>query len=289
MSENKIMNKVAAIQISSTNNVDENLQTATKLIAEACMNGAKLIVLPEMFAIMGFTATDSVAVQETFGEGKIQNFLASQAKKHHVWIVGGTIPVKSENPNKIRAACLVYNDQGQVVARYDKAHLFDATICPVECYRESNTAEPGDELVIVETPFGKLGLAVCYDLRFSEIFIEFMKQGVELIAVSAAFVEKTGIAHWHALLRARAIENFSYVIASNQWGTHASQRKTYGHSLIVDPWGKIIDEMQQPANGVVYGEVDLDYLREKRKSIPVLAHMKKLTVSINDGISSVKK
>ncbi len=283
------LSKVAAIQMSSTNNVDENLQTASQLIAEASNNGAKLIVLPEMFAIMGFTATDSVAVQEPFGNGKIQDFLAIQAKQHRVWIVSGTIPIKSENPNKIRAACLVYNEQGQVVARYDKAHLFDATICPVECYKESNTAEPGDELVIVETPFGKLGLAVCYDVRFSAMFLEFFKQGVEIIIVSAAFVEKTGLAHWHVLLRARAIENFSYLIASNQWGTHASRRNTYGHSMIVDPWGKIVDEMLKPEDGIVYGEIDLDYLREKRKSIPVIEHMKTLSVRINDGFGSVKK
>ncbi len=279
------LSKVAAIQMSSTNNVDENLQTAAQLIAKASSNGAKLIVLPEMFAIMGFTATDSVAVQESFGEGKIQDFLAAQAKLHQVWIVGGTIPLKSLNPNKIRAACLVYNDQGQVVARYDKAHLFDATICPAECYRESNTAEPGDELVIVQTPFGKLGLAVCYDLRFSTMFLEFFKQGAEIIVVSAAFVEKTGLAHWHVLLRARAIENFSYVIASNQWGTHASQRNTYGHSMIVDPWGKIMDEIQKPENGIVYGEIDLNYLREKRKSIPVAEHMKKLTIRLKPSLN----
>ena len=283
------MSKVAAIQMSSTNNVDENLQTASQLIAEASRNGAKLIVLPEMFAIMGFTATDSVAVQETFGDGKIQSFLSAQAKQHRVWIVSGTIPIKSANPNKIRAACLVYNDQGQVVARYDKAHLFDATISATECYRESNTAEHGDELIIVQTPFGKLGLAVCYDLRFSEIFVEFFKQGVEIIAIPAAFVEKTGLAHWHVLLRARAIENFSYIIGSNQWGTHASQRKTYGRSMIVDPWGSIVDEMQKPEDGIVYAEIDLEYLREKRKSIPVAEHMKKLTVRTSDGLGNIKK
>ena len=270
------MNKVAAIQMSSTHNVDENLQTAARLIAEASDNGAKLVVLPEMFAIMGVTATDAVTVQESFGAGKIQNFLAEHAKKHQVWIVGGTIPLKSTNPNKIRAACLVYNDQGQVVARYDKAHLFDATISSTEFYQESNTAEHGDELVVVQTPFGKLGLAVCYDLRFSEIFLEFMRQGVEIIAVSAAFVEKTGLAHWHVLLRARAIENFSYVMASNQCGKHASNRKTYGHSMIVDPWGGIIDEMHKAENGIVYSEIDLAYLQEKRKSIPVIKHMKRL-------------
>ena len=220
-----------------------------------------------------------MAAQEIFGEGKIQHFLAAQSKQHQLWIVGGTIPLKSSNPHKIRAACLVYNDQGQVVARYDKAHLFDATISPAECYKESNTAEPGDELIIVSTPFGKVGLAVCYDLRFSEMFMEFFKQGVELIVVSAAFVEKTGLAHWHVLLRARAIENFSYVIASNQWGTHASQRNTYGHSMIVDPWGCVMDEMEKSEDGIVYGEIDLNYLREKRKSIPVIEHMKCLKIN----------
>lgn len=280
------MHKVAAIQMSSTHNVDENLQTAATLIAQASHNGAKLIVLPEMFAIMGRTATDAVAVQEPFGHGKIQDFLSAQARQHRVWIVGGTIPIKSSNPNKIRAACLIYNDQGHVVARYDKAHLFDATISSTECYTESNTAEPGDKLTIIQTPFGKLGLAVCYDLRFSEIFVEFFKQGVEIIALSAAFVEKTGLAHWHVLLRARAIENFSYILASNQWGTHASQRKTYGYSMIVDPWGTIIDELDEPKNGIVYSKIDLAHLHKKRKSIPVSEHMKPLEViTITENIA----
>lgn len=270
------MSKIAAIQMSSTSNVDENLQTAAALIAEAAENGAKLIVLPEMFAIMGKTATDSVGVREIFGKGKIQDFLAAQARQYGVWIVGGTIPLQSSQEKKIRAACLVYDDQGNVVARYDKAHLFDAVISPTECYQESYTAESGNELVIVSTPFGKLGLAVCYDLRFSTMFLEFFKQGVEIVAVPAAFVEKTGMAHWHVLLRARAIENFSYVIGSNQCGTHASCRRTFGHSMIVDPWGNVLDEVHEEKNSIAYATIDLDYLHEKRKSIPVAQHMKKL-------------
>lgn len=272
------MSKVAALQMSSTHDVDENLHTAAELIAQAVSQGAKLVALPEMFAVMGICATDSVAAQELYGEGKIQYFLSAQAKQHRVWIVAGTIPITSNHPHKIRAACLVYDDHGKVVARYDKAHLFDANISSSECYKESNTAEHGNELVVVRTPFGKIGLAVCYDLRFSEMFVEFFKQGVEVIVVCAAFVEKTGLAHWHVLSRARAIENFSYVIASNQCGTHASQRRTYGHSMVIDPWGNILDEMQSSENGIVYGVIDLDYLREKRKSIPVLEHMKKLEV-----------
>lgn len=276
----KTMTKIAAIQMSSSNNVDENLRTASSLIHSAAMNGAKLIVLPEMFAIMGETATDAVNVQEDFGRGKIQDFLRDQARQHRVWIVGGTIPLASKNPNKIRAACLVYDDQGNVVARYDKAHLFDATLCSSECYKESHTAEPGHEIVIVSTPFGKLGLAVCYDVRFSEMFVEFLKQGVEIIAIPAAFVEKTGIAHWHVLLRARAIENFSYVIGANQCGTHASKRRTFGHSMIVNPWGTILDEACAPENTLVYGEIDLADLHEKRKAIPVVEHRKQLTLNI---------
>lgn len=276
----KTMSKVAAIQMSSTSSVDENLKTVALLIAEAAMNGAKLVVLPEMFAIMGKKAADAVNEKEVFGAGKIQDFLSAQAKRHQVWIVGGTIPVTSSHPNKFRAACLVYNSEGQVAARYDKAHLFDAVLSPTESYKESDTAEHGNELVIIPTPFGKLGIAVCYDLRFSEIFLEFFRQGVEIIAVPAAFVEKTGLAHWHLLLRARALENFSYVIGSNQCGTHASDRRTYGHSLVVGPWGEIIDEVTTTVNGIAYSDIDLTYLREKRKAIPVIEHMKKLAIKI---------
>ena len=268
------MTKIAAIQMCSSADVDENLATTSQLIAEASAKGSKLVVLPEMFAIMGVTNFDKVAVQEEFGKGKIQDFLSEQAKRHQIWIVGGTIPMKSSTPNKVRAACLVYDDHGHYVARYDKAHLFDAIISPTECYLESETTEAGNDTIVIQTPFGKLGLAVCYDLRFSELFLNLFKQGAEIIAIPTAFTENTGIPHWHVLMRGRALETFSYIAGSCQFGTHANNRQTYGHAMIVDPWGEIIDEVTTPTTGIAYCDIDLDYLREKRKCIPVAEHMK---------------
>lgn len=273
------MPKLAAIQMCSTANVDENLATAAKLIAQAAQHGAQLVVLPEMFAIMGKTDQDKLKVKEPFGHGKIQDFLAAQAKEHNVWIIGGTIPIACDDPHKVRAACIVYNADGEFVARYDKAHMFDVVLSPTEAYKESDTTEAGDKLVIVPTPFGKIGLAVCYDIRFSDMFLEFFKQGAEIIAIPTAFTEKTGKAHWRALVHGRAIENFSYIIGSCQYGTHANNRKTFGHSLIVDPWGITLDEITAATEGVVYCEVDLEYLRTKRRAVPVSNSFKKLELS----------
>jgi predicted amidohydrolase len=269
------MPKIATIQMCSSPNVDENLASAAQLITEAAAKGAKLVVLPEMFAVMGATNFDKVAVQEEFGEGKIQNFLSEQAMLNQIWIVGGTIPIKSSNPHKVRAACLVYDDQGNYIVRYDKAHLFDAYFSEKASYQESETTEAGDELIVIQTPFGKLGLAVCYDLRFSELFLGLFKKGAEIIAVPTAFVEETGSDHWHVLMRGRALENFAYIAGSCQFGMHASDRQTYGHAMIVDPWGKIVDEVTTPTHGIAYCDVDLEYLHEKRKCIPVAAHSKK--------------
>ncbi|MBX9704719.1 MAG: carbon-nitrogen hydrolase family protein [Gammaproteobacteria bacterium] len=263
------MSKLAAIQLCSTADVDENLSTAAKLIAQAAQHGAQLVVLPEMFAIMGKTDQDKLKVKEPFGNGKIQNFLAGQAKKHNIWIIGGTIPIACDDPHKVRAACIVYNADGEFVARYDKAHLFDVILSPTEFYKESDTTEAGDKLVIIPTPFGKIGLAVCYDIRFSDMFLEFFKQGAEIIAIPTAFTEQTGKAHWRTLVHGRAIENFSYIIGACQYGTHANNRRTYGHSLAVDPWGITLDEITTATEGIVYCDVDLEYLHAKRRAVPV--------------------
>ncbi|MGB6976316.1 MAG: carbon-nitrogen hydrolase family protein, partial [Gammaproteobacteria bacterium] len=265
---------VAAIQMCSSHLVDENLKTAAQLITKAAANGAILVVLPEMFAIMGMNDTDKVKVREPIGDGKIQTFLAAQAVKNKIWLVGGTIPIRCENIPKIRAACIVYNDKGKAVARYDKIHLFDVTISETESYKESETTEPGNELALVDTPIGKLGLAVCYDIRFPTMFTQLFKQGMEIMAIPAAFTIKTGQAHWQLLARSRAVENFCYVIGACQGGTHTNGRQTYGNTLIVEPWGSVQQELLEPGNGIVYSNINLEYLYKIRAAIPVSEHLK---------------
>lgn len=267
-------NKIAAIQMRSSNNVDDNLKTAERLIKEAALHDAKLVVLPEMFAIMGKTSEDKVAVKENFGAGKIQDFLSEQAKINKIWIVGGTIPIACDDENKVRAASIVYDDRGKVVARYDKIHLFDALISTTENYKESDTTEAGNEIVVVDTPVGKLGLSVCYDIRFPALFTALRNKGAEIIAIPSAFTVKTGQAHWHVLMRARAIENFCYVIGAAEMGTHASGRQTYGHALIVEPWGNVVEEILESREGIVYADVDLKKLHDIRAAMPVHEHQK---------------
>lgn len=266
------MHKVAAIQMCSTDNVDINLATTTTLIAKAAAQDAKLIVLPENFALMGLTDTDKLAHKENFGTGKIQSHLATLAKQYGVWIVAGTIPIASQDCNKVSAACLVYNAQGDVVARYDKMHLFDVTLSATESYKESATIEAGTKTVVVDTPVGKLGLAVCYDVRFPNLFTSLAQQGAELFALPTAFTALTGAAHWHVLTRARAIENFCYFIGACQGGVHANGRKTYGHSLIIEPWGTIEQELAESGAGVIVSEINLEHLYKVRTAIPVQEH-----------------
>ncbi len=268
------MPKVAAIQMCSSNTVDENLAMVASLLQEAAQQKAELVVLPEMFAVFSTDIAHKIMIKETYGHGKIQDFLAAQAAKHQLWIVAGTIPISCENPTKIRSACIVYDASGKAVARYDKMHLFDVVISETESYKESDTTEAGDAIVVVDTPIGKLGLAVCYDIRFPLLFNKLFKAGAEIIAIPAAFTVKTGIAHWHLLARSRAVENFCYVIGACQGGTHANGRKTYGHSLIVEPWGDIIAERVDPIPGVIYAEVDLKHLQKIRTAIPVGKHQK---------------
>lgn len=266
------MRKCAAIQMASSPNISSNLLAADKLIAEAAKAGAKLVALPENFALMGEHETDKIKVKEVDGSGPIQNFLASAAKKYGVWIVGGTIPIAGTDNNKVRAACLVYNDNGERIARYDKVHLFDVNVPGTnEVYRESDSIEPGTEPQVFDTPFGKVGLAVCYDLRFPEIFRKMARQGVEILVVPSAFTAETGAAHWEILLRARAVENLCYVIAPNQGGFHLNGRRTFGHSMIIDPWGVVLD-CYKTGSGFVMAEIDRDRLEKVRGAFPVLNH-----------------
>jgi len=266
------MNKCAAIQMASSPNVDANLIEAGRLIREAADAGAGLVVLPENFALMGMTEFDKLEHIEQEGEGVIQNFLMQSAKKESVWIVGGTVPLAAHSENKIRATCLVYNDQGEQVARYDKIHLFDVDVPGTdEQYRESDTIEAGNKPRVLDTPFGRLGIAICYDLRFPELIRWMLGQGVDIIAIPAAFTAETGAAHWELLVRARAVENLCYVVAANQGGFHVNGRKTFGHSMIVDPWGTILAKRSTGA-GVVCADVDQNQLERVWGSFPALQH-----------------
>ena len=272
--DKKMMTKVAAIQMCSSHLVDENLEKAGKLICEAASNGAKLIVLPEMFAIMGLKPTDRVQIKESFGNGKIQSFLSEQAKNNHVWIVGGTIPIACENNDKVRATSLVFDDTGKRVARYDKIHLFDVTISANEAYKESDSIEPGNKIIVIDTPFGKLGMGVCYDVRFPELFRCLFNSGAEIIVLPSAFTVPTGEAHWELLTRSRAVENFCYLIGAGQGGTHSNGRKTYGNSVIVAPWGNVVAKKEGVDSGIIYTIIDLKKVHESRKSIPIGEHQR---------------
>lgn len=266
------MNKCAAIQMASSPNVGSNLLEAGKLIAEAAKAGAKLVALPENFAIMGVHELDKVKVREAEGIGIIQDFLSDTAKKHAIWIVAGTVPLEANGNDKVRAACLIYNDKGEQVARYDKIHLFDVSVPGTnEEYRESDSIECGDEPLVIDTPFGRLGIAVCYDLRFPEHFRKMQDQKVEIVIVPSAFTAETGAAHWEVLLRARAIENLCYIIAPNQGGFHLNGRKTFGHSMIIDPWGVVLDCYKTGA-GFVSADIELEQLQKVRIAFPVLNH-----------------
>lgn len=267
------MSRYAAIQMASSPSISSNLIEAERLIASATKAGAKIVALPENFALMGQHELDKVEQKEQDGRGLIQDFLAKTAKKYCVWIVAGTIPIADpHNANKVMAACLIYNDLGQRVARYDKIHLFDVHVPKSdEVYRESDTVSKGSTPLVIDSPFGKLGIAICYDLRFPELFRNMLEQSMEVLIVPAAFTQKTGAAHWELLLRARAVENLCYVIAPNQGGFHINGRQTFGHSMIVDPWGTVID-CQKTNAGFVIAEIDLGQLYKTRKTFPVLQH-----------------
>jgi nitrilase len=260
--------KVAAIQMASGPNVAGNLAEARRLIEKAAEQGARLVVLPEYFPIMGMTDTDKIAVREQPGIGPIQSFLSETARRLKIWLVGGSIPLAASTPDKVLNTCLVFDEHGKQVARYDKIHLFNLELGN-ERYQEANTIEPGKQVVVVDSPFGRIGLAICYDLRFPELFRSM--KNVDIIVLPSAFTETTGKMHWEPLVRARAIENLSYVIAAAQGGYHVSGRETHGHSMIVDPWGRVLDQMAR-GSGVVIAEVNRGYQASLRASLPALSH-----------------
>ena len=264
--------RVAAIQMNSGADVDENLQTADRLLGDAAADGCKLVVLPENFALMPLKGRDKAAHGEQPDDGPIQVFLADAARRHGLWIVAGSMPMASPETERVFGACPVYDSEGIQQACYRKIHLFDVKLPDRdEAYQESWSMFPGDDPVTVDTPIGKIGLTICYDLRFPELFRRLVDDGATVFTVPAAFTQVTGQAHWHTLLRARAIENLAYVIAPGQYGEHPDKRLTYGHSLIVDPWGKVLAE-QAEGECIVAVDIDPDLPAKLRHEFPALAN-----------------
>lgn len=265
------MSKAAVVQMCSGTNAGENLDVACELLVQCAEAGAKLAVLPENFALMGAHEHDKYSIAESFGSGVMQSRISSLARKLKLWIVAGTMPIKVENESRVAAASLVFDHEGKCVARYDKIHLFDVDVSDAQgSYRESASMVHGNQPVCIDTPIGKMGMAICYDMRFPELFRLLVAQGVQLFVVPAAFTVPTGRAHWDVLLRARAIENLSYVLASAQSGHHQNGRETWGHSMIVDPWGEVLCSRPDD-NGFVVADIDLEELQRTRRRFPALS------------------
>ena len=265
--------KIAAIQMVSGPKVEANLLEATRLISEAAANGAQMTILPESFALMAMRESENIDVAEDFDDGTIQNTLKQCAIDNNIWLVAGTVPLKCDNPDKVNTSSLMFNPQGEIVARYDKIHLFDVNVEGDEHYRESDTFEAGNEIVVVDTPFGKIGMSVCYDLRFPMLYQEMVKRGAQIILVPSAFTHTTGEMHWEPLLRARAIENQCYVLAPSQGGTHENGRQTYGNTIALDYLGQVQD-LHLKGAGIITMSIDLDAQQKLRESFPVLTHSK---------------
>jgi nitrilase len=274
----RVSNRVAAIQMVSGHDIEANLAEAERLLADAAEQGASVAVLPENFAVLATHQMIDCGRREAGPEPVIRAFLSEQARKLGLWIVGGSMPVAkrpdgSDLDDRVRATCIVFDDQGKEVARYDKIHLFDAMVEDAHGqYRESDTFEPGEQVVTVDTPAGKLGLAICYDLRFPELFRLLREQEVDWICLPSAFTWQTGDAHWYPLIRARAIENQVWVVAPGQGGQNSERRRTYGHSLICDPWGRVVTEIGEDGPGLVTAELDSDQVANLRTRMPVWEH-----------------
>lgn len=263
---------VAALQMTSGLDAGANVATACRLVGEAAAAGARVALLPENFALMARDAADRRAIAETHGEGPIQAALSAAAREHGLWVIAGTMPLRVPGEARFAQALLVYDDAGREVARYDKIHLFDVDVPGAgESHRESAAMCPGRQVVSVDTPVGRVGLAICYDLRFPELFRQLSADGASWFVLPAAFTVPTGRAHWEVLLRARAIENLAGVVAAGQWGQHANGRATYGDSLIIDHWGQVLARRAE-GEGVVVASFDAAAQRAARAAFPALAH-----------------
>lgn len=263
------MGKVGVVQMVSSTKVEENLHFVEQMLIKAKEESVSLILLPENFACMGF-ADQKVSIAEVYDAGPIQDKLGQLAKKYGIWIIAGTLPIKGKG-TKVRSSSIVFDNQGLKVARYDKIHLFDVRVNDKEAHQESLTIERGNEVTVVDTPIGKVGLTVCYDLRFTELYQALLKKGAEVFTVPSAFTAITGQAHWEVLLRARAIENFCFVLAAGQGGQHENGRHTHGHSMIIEPWGRILAKIKTGV-GLITAEVDLQHLYQLRQQFPCVDH-----------------
>lgn len=265
--------KVAALQMNSSTELDHNLAQAEDLLSAAAGAGAKLAVLPENFSYLGALDADRVAAAEAPGDGPAQTFLSEQARRHGMWIVGGTVPIRSGDRGRVFSRSLLVAPDGVVAAEYDKLHLFDVDVPgrEAESYRESDTTVAGTHPTVADVPIGRIGMTVCYDLRFPALFHRLSVLGMDILVVPAAFTVPTGRVHWQTLLQSRAFESLVYVIAAGQWGEHARGRQTWGHSMIVSPWGDLLG-MLETGVGIATAEIDLDRQRELRNKFPVLAH-----------------
>ena len=264
--------RAAAIQMNSGADVQQNLQTIDGLLSEATARGVSIAFLPENLAIMGARDEDKLVHAEDAGSGPIQEYLADAARRYKLWVVAGSLPFKSPQDGKCYGASIVYDSDGVASPIYRKIHLFDVDLPERdEPYRESATMDSGDDLVVVPSPLGQLGLSICYDLRFPELYRRLVDEGATVFSIPAAFTAATGKAHWHSLLRARAIENLAYVIAAGQHGSHASGRTTFGHSVIIGPWGQVIAE-RKAGDGVVDADIDTALPGKLRAEFPVLEH-----------------
>ena len=270
------MTDVAAIQLTSGPNIQANLYEVSNYFDEIGKLRSKLVVLPENFALMPEKDNDFLKYSEIEGKGPIQEFLIESAIKYKFWIVGGSIPIKTKDKKKVTATTFVYDDKGKVRCRYDKIHLFDVKLPNSnESYNESKVFAHGKKIHVIETPAGITGLSCCYDLRFPELFRLQLKYGVETFILPAAFTEQTGKVHWKTLVKARAIENLCYIITACQGGYHINGRKTYGHSMIVNPWGQISAEISS-GKGFIYSKINRKQLHSIRKNFPVLEHIRLL-------------
>ena len=277
-------NRVAAVQMGSTSDIHANVEAAGKLVRQAAAEGANLVLLPENFAVLDGGPLRQYGEVQGDPKALLQSFLSTEAAAAGITLVAGTIPLLSRpqqdaadapdllEDSRVRPACLVFDPQGKIISRYDKIHLFDVIVADKQAeYSESRSFEPGQELVTLDTSAGCLGLSICYDLRFPELYRKLFDAGAELVTVPSAFTKITGAAHWETLLRARAIENQFYVVAANQGGVHNEKRETYGHTMIVDPWGTVLDCVEQ-GEGLAIADVDLERLAQIRRNMPIRSH-----------------
>ena len=266
------MTRVAAVQMRSGADLQANLRQAAGLIHEAAAAGAEFALLPEFFPLLSDDEQAKLALRETLGAGPLQDFLAGQAAEHGIWLMGGTIPLDCGERGRIYNSCLLYTPQGELSRSYNKIHLFDVRVDEREAHNESDTIAPGKEPVVAATPLGNFGMSVCYDLRFPELYRRLLDLGADIFTVPSAFTHATGKRHWRMLLQARAVENLCFVIAANQTGANTARRRTWGHSMIVHPWGEVLACVEEDRPGVAVAEIDREQAAELRRSFPAPEH-----------------